>query len=148
MKPHLVLSLVLILPVLFILEACSPEQASVRATRYREFERWEAGRYHRPVQLQIGWFDYEESRLDRAENGDMIVVRDSASTAGAMPAIIVSYPDTSEVLWLDVDTDDELLGKLVKYTLMTEKPIQRPLSEYLEVVDCSDCHPKGLIIRE
>ena len=148
MKSILLWLVVLTVPAAFLLQACSPEQASIRSTRYREFGAWEAGRFHKPVSLQIGWFPYEESRMERMENGDLVVVKDSAATAGAMPAIIVSYPDTTHLVWLDVDTDDALLGQLIKYTLMTEAPISEPFSEYLQEVDCSDCHPEGLGIRK
>ncbi|NNE48404.1 MAG: hypothetical protein HKN37_17265 [Rhodothermales bacterium] len=147
MKPLSLWLIVLSVPAAFLFQACSPKQASVRSTRYREFRMGEAERYHKPINLQIGWFPYEESRMERMENGDLVVMKDSLMTTGAMPAIVVSYTDTTHLVWLDVDTDDALLGQLIKYSLMTEAPISEPFSEYLQAVDCSDCHPKGLNIR-
>jgi hypothetical protein len=71
---------------------------------------------------------------------------DSSDKAGMIPVIHISNFDTSESLWVYMDIDDALLGKLIKHSLMTEVPIEYPLKEYLQKADCMKCYPSHIDI--
>jgi hypothetical protein len=48
---------------------------------------------------------------------------------------------SKDTIWIDMNTDTELLGRLVKHSLMTQEPIQRPYTNFFEVASCEKCHP-------
>lgn len=98
------------------------------------------GKYHDPVAMTIAWFPYEKMKLERTGENDWVVV-DSENGSGAVPVILIDYPLSGDSIWLDMNTDNETLGRLIKHTLMTQQPISEPLGEYLELASCSKCHP-------
>jgi hypothetical protein len=137
----------LILGLGLILWGCSPERSPTRSERYRTFPEWEASHYHRPIEVRVGWYPYEESPLVDDEAG-ALVVDTTQVTRGEMPVILVSYPDSVEEIWLDVDIDDALLGKLLKHSMMTQIPVRKPFEEYLEEATCISCHPGNVQVRK
>ncbi len=71
---------------------------------------------------------------------------DSGSTDGQMPVLVLTYPDSGQSIILDLHMDDALLGNLLKHSLMTEVPIRRPFSDYLQEANCAKCHPADVRI--
>lgn len=65
-----------------------------------------------------------------------------------MPVIILTYPDSTKSIYFGLDINNELLGRLIKQSLMTQKPITEPLSAFLKDADCSTCHPSDIKIKQ
>lgn len=129
--------------ILLMLLGCM--KSSKYQSRVRNIKPQTAQAYHKPIKLQIGWYPYEESKLQRTgQNEYRIVSEDSLNKKGAMPVIIMSYGDSSRALWIDMDTDEALLGKLLKHSLMTEIPVKWPYQQYFEKADCAKCHPSSI----
>ena len=103
--------------------------------------------YHPPVSIQVGWFPYEEDKLVRTGKNDWKVVKNTeGSNGGVIPQILIAYPNSTDSIWLDMNIDDALLGKLIKHTVMTQVPIERPFADYFELAKCSKCHPSHIKI--
>ncbi len=103
--------------------------------------------YHDPVQLQVAWVPYTSHSLKLTAKNEWKVVKDeSRDKESALPMIMLTYPNSSDTLWLDMNTDNELLGRLLKHSLMTQQPITRPFTNYIEVAKCSSCHPQHIEI--
>lgn len=119
--------------------SCAPK-TQVASPRMRTLSPDGPSHYHQAVQLQVAWHPYREHEL--VATGDAVYSAQSATRKeGSMPVLVVSYPDSAQTLSLRMDIDDALLGRLLKHTLMTQKPIVAPLSQYLEEADCAMCHP-------
>jgi hypothetical protein len=120
----------------------SLETVSVVDTKARQLRPYEAKSFHKPVIIRIGWFPYTDLTIHRKENDDWVVVKqEKEEKGGSVPVIMLEYPESADTMWLDMNTDNELLGRLLKHTLMTEEPIRRPYTEFFEVASCSKCHP-------
>lgn len=127
-----------------ILQGCSPEPAR-QTVRYRQFPKWEATRYHRPIQMRIGWYPYSEADIVPDDDGNLLMLR--ADSVGEMPAIMIREPDSTNLIIVGMDIDNELLGRLIKHSLMTQVPIKRPFDQYLIEARCSQCHPSRIRIE-
>jgi hypothetical protein len=118
--------------------------------KIRKFSEWKSSRYHKVIQMKIGWYPYQQKELQRTNPSTWTVRNDSTISTGAAPIIILTYPDSDSTLWLNMDIDDALLGKLIKHSRMTEIPIKKPFENYLVEADCAKCHPtskKYLIVE-
>lgn len=103
--------------------------------------------FHQPMGLKIGWYPYEEAaKYELSEDVWKIVYSDTVRQ-GYIPVIIVNYTDESKTVWIDMGVDDAILGRLIKQSLMTQKPIRTPFNEYLKASACSTCHPKQIPIK-
>ncbi len=60
------------------------------------------------------------------------------------PMIMITYPEGNDTVWVQMSTKNDLLGKLIKHSLMTQVPIKRPYEEYFEQAQCSSCHPSDV----
>ena len=119
----------------------------IQPSTYRQMRPSALRSYHQPVNIQVGWFSYQESKLVRSGNNDWQVVKnDETDKIGIVPQILIRYPETSDSIWLDMNIDNALLGKLIKHSLMTQVPIQRPFAAYFEAAACSKCHPSDVKI--
>lgn len=124
-------------------------QRAAQPPQFRTLQVQQATRFHKKIMLEIGWYPYQrEQAVAAGTNLWTIVHSDSGGVEGALPVILVSYPDSSEAVWLDLNIDDALLGRLLKHSLMTEIPIKRPLAEFLQEANCGSCHPAEIRIRE
>ena len=129
-----------------ILFAGCGREAIDTTPRVRHIELEGAADFHQPVRLTVGWMPYEEDRVV-SENGDTYSVAESGDRkTGKIPALILTYEDGTTAV-LDMNIDNELLGKLIKSSLMSEKPIRRPYTEFMQTADCSTCHPSEVNIR-
>ncbi len=113
--------------------------------RIRQLRPDDITSYHAPTRLEIGWVPYQEAKLVMTKKGEWKVVKnDETDKQSVMPMILLTYPEGTDSLWLDMDIDNALLGRLLKHTLMTQLPISRPFTEYFEIAKCSKCHPKDI----
>lgn len=108
-----------------------------------------ADHYHNEIRLRVGWFPYEEGNVE--QQGDSVWsvgFSDTSTVGGMMPVIVIGYPDSERTLTLGMDVDNALLGKLLKHSLMTQVPIERPFTDFFKKADCSMCHPPDVKIPQ
>jgi hypothetical protein len=103
--------------------------------------------YHKPIELRIGWYPYDEVGMIKTGINTWKMVSDSCCKQGNIPILLIRNAESEETLWLNMDIDDALLGKLIKQSLMTEVPLSGPLSEFIEKTDCMTCHPQEIQIK-
>ena len=102
----------------------------------------EIASFHPEIKITIGWVPYQDQKLVRTgKNEWKMVKRQSDDAEGSAPVILVSYPRTRDSILLDMDITNELLGKLIKHSAMTQEPIKRPFSTFFEEAQCKKCHP-------
>ncbi len=103
--------------------------------------------YHQPMGLKIGWYPYSEPAVYKLQNDVWNIVYSDTVKQGYVPVIVVNYTDESKTVWIDMNVDDAILGKLIKQSLMTQKPIRTPFNEFLEESSCSTCHPSRIPLK-
>ena len=133
--------------LVFLVVNCSQYREVVKEdyNRIRSTHPTEVSSFHAPVKMEIAWVPYEEHRLVKTKKNEWKMVKDDdIRVASRMPMILITYPDATDSLWLDMNTDSEMLGKLVKHSMMTQVPISRPFAEYFEVAKCGTCHPSHI----
>ena len=143
-------SVVLYIIIAGIIIGCSTSsKTDVQPIKIRKFKEWKAARFHKEVELKIGWYPYEKGNSQNVSSEEWVVsFEDSNDTIdGYMPVIILRNAATNDSLSLGMDIDDALFGKLLKHTLMTQVPIKRPFKDYLKQADCSICHPSEIKIN-
>jgi hypothetical protein len=131
--------------VVFGLLACKTYESP--APQMRQIKTSEAISYHQPMNIRIAWYPYENKVLKQTANNQWKVVPSDTTRKGAIPAILITYPNTSDSIWFEMDTRNATLGKLLKHSLMTQEPISRPLDEFLEVASCTKCHPSDVPVN-
>lgn len=95
--------------------------------------------------MRIAWFPYKNLSVKQKANNDWVVVNnDENNQEGSIPVILIDYLNGTDSIWLEMTTDNETLGKLVKHTLMTAEPITKPFSQYFEIASCTRCHPSNI----
>ncbi|NND08658.1 MAG: hypothetical protein HKN87_19975 [Saprospiraceae bacterium] len=98
--------------------------------------------FHPEINIKIGWVPYKNQKLvQTGRNEWKIVPHGEDDKEGFVPTMVVSYPESSESIVLDMNIKNELLGKLIKHSAMTMEPIRRPFVEYFEEAKCQNCHP-------
>ena len=100
--------------------------------------------YHRPIEMRIAWVPYNNLALKQTKANNWVIVESDSAKAGAIPVIQVIYPVTADTVWVQMNTKNDLLGKLIKHSLMTQQPIYEPYSEYFEKASCGSCHPSDV----
>ncbi|MCF8261833.1 MAG: hypothetical protein K9J12_13725 [Melioribacteraceae bacterium] len=103
--------------------------------------------FHKPVSMRVAWYPYENKKLIETGTDTYELIADSTG-GGLTPVILLETKDGGEPIRLDMNIDNELLGKLLKHSLMTEEPITRPFKNYFENTKCSTCHPSAIEIDE
>ena len=120
---------------------------SSESDRIRMLHPFEIASFHDPVKLEVAWVPYQEHKLVKTKKNEWKVVKsDSDTKPAAMPQILLTYPQGTDTLWLDMNTDNAILGKLLKHSLMTQQPISRPFTTYFETAACATCHPQEIEI--
>ena len=108
----------------------------------RTMQPSEISSFHPEISITIGWVPYQDQKLVRTgKNEWKMAKRQSGDKEGAAPVILVSYPRTRDSILLDMDIANELLGKLIKHSAMTQEPIKRPFTTFFEEAQCKKCHP-------
>lgn len=116
--------------------------------RVRSFKEWKAEYFHHPIEVKVGWYPYEEEEIIKTGRHQYSIQKsDTSEFAGSMPVIVLTYPDSTQPIYFGMDIDNELLGRLIKQSLMTQQPATEPLSAFLEDADCSTCHPPDIEIN-
>ena len=128
---------------------CSvPKNVLDDTPRVRSFKEWKADYFHHPIEVKIGWYPYEEEEIIKTGKHQYSIQKnDSLEITGKMPVIVLTYPDSTQSIYFGMDIDNELLGRLIKQSLITQKPVTEPLTAFLEDADCSTCHPAEIEIK-
>lgn len=114
--------------------------------RVRQIKPNEVAGYHQPIQINIAWFPYEQQALERTSKNEWKVVKGDPERSGNVPVILITYPERQDTIWLDMNTKNEVLGRILKHSLMTQEPISRPLGDFIETASCSRCHPSDVAV--
>ena len=137
-------SIVSLLFLAIFIITCKTSKVATESTG-RQIRPSDVKGYHSPVSMRIAWFPYNDLAIKQKSDNDWVVVKnDSTSQKGAMPVILVDYLNGTDSVWINMNTDNETLGKLIKHTLMTEEPIKKPFSSFFEVSKCGKCHPSHI----
>ena len=107
----------------------------------------EISAYHKPIQMQIAWMPYKSLELKQTKKNNWVMVESDHPKESALPIIMVTYPATNDTVWVQMNTKNDLLGKLIKHSLMTQQPIKKPYKEYFEVAQCGSCHPSDVKVN-
>ena len=135
--------LLLLIPIGYL--TCTAPVKTVNSAPFiRQMKPNEVTSYHRPVQMRIAWFPYKDISVEQRADNEWVVLPAKDEKEGNVPVILIDYLNHTDSIWLEMDTDNETLGKLVKHTLMTEEPITKPYSNYFEYASCTRCHPQGV----
>ncbi len=131
--------------MLIIVGCGSNVQLEKKEARMRKIDKWEGQNFHREIAMKVAWIPYNEGTMtETKDNQWSLSFPDSNAAEGMLPVMILSYPDSNHFVMIDLHMDNALLGNLIKHTLMTEAPIERPFMEYLKTSDCSKCHPPDI----
>ena len=126
---------------------CTTTQSFMEPTRARQLKPSEVSSYHNPVEMKIAWFPYKELELKKTKENNWVMVESDTGRSSVIPVIMITYPNTNDSIWIDMNIKNQLLGKLLKHTLMTQVPISEPYSEYFANAKCSKCHPSNIKVN-
>lgn len=139
MKTRIVIIIAL---VSFSLITCKQYQEAQLDTKTRQLKTADIAAYHPPIQMTVAWVPYEDLKLMKTSKNEWKIVKDGeAGKQGNVPMMLVTYPNSNDTIWIDMNMENELLGKLIKHSLMTQEPIKRPFGQFFEVASCQKCHP-------
>ncbi len=128
---------------LFVITCTTKQAVSVPPTA-RQVNPQEIKTYHNPVVMQIAWMPYSNLELKQTKADNWVIVESDSVKQGVIPVMRLFYPATEDTVWVQMNTKNDLLGKLIKHTLMTQQPISEPYSAYFENAKCESCHPAGV----
>ena len=140
------LQLFLILSAAILVITCTTTK-HMEPTKARQLKPSEVRAYHNPIELKIAWFPYQDIELKKTKENNWVMVSSDSARSSAIPVIMITYPNTNDSIWIDMNIKNELLGKLIKHTLMTQVPIYEPYGEYLEAAKCASCHPSNIKVN-
>ncbi|MCB0496910.1 MAG: hypothetical protein KDC79_12300 [Cyclobacteriaceae bacterium] len=112
----------------------------------RQIKPSEVMGYHDPMNLNIAWYPYEDLMLKQTKDNNWVVVKSDSTRKSAIPVILITYPGRPDSIWVQMDTENALLGKLIKHSLMTKEPIHEPFGEFFAEAKCTKCHPSNVIV--
>ena len=124
-----------ILTLGILVVTCSTTKQPMDPMRARQLKPSEVRGYHNAVEMKIAWFPYEELVLKKTKENNWVMVDSDTGRVRAIPVII------------DMNIKNQLLGKLLKHTLMTQQPITEPFSEYFANAKCTKCHPSNVKVN-
>lgn len=116
-------------------------------SRARQLKPSEVRGYHTPLEMKIAWFPYKDLELKKSKANNWVMVSSDSARESAIPVIMITYPVSNDSIWIDMNIKNELLGKLVKHSLMTQVPITEPYGTYLETASCTTCHPSNIKVN-
>jgi hypothetical protein len=119
----------------------------ISSNSIRQVKPSEVAAYHPPIQVNIGWVPYQDQKLVQTGKNEWKVMKDESGKQGAVPVILINYPDSKDSIWIDMNMDNALLGKLIKHSLMTQEPIKRPFSQFFTEANCMRCHPSDVKVN-
>lgn len=134
----------ILLLIAFLVVNCSKTK-ELAADRSRLMSPDEITSFHTDVSVTIGWIPYQDTKLVQTGNNEWkIMKREEVSEKGASPVIVVTYADSEDTILLDMNIKNELLGKLIKHSVMTQEPIKRPFTTFFDEAKCQKCHPSHI----
>jgi hypothetical protein len=119
----------------------------VPTPKLRTLSPAEVTSYHMPVNMQVAWVPYENLEVKMDKNNNWVIVESKDPKKSVIPVMLITYPATGDSVWVQMDTRSDLLGQLIKHTLMTQKPITEPFDAYLADAACSSCHPADVKVN-
>ena len=138
---YLIISLFLI----SIIYNCAPSKEMV-VNRNRTYQSNEISSFHQGLSVSIGWIPYQEQEMVRTSKNEWKMKRTDKEDGASMPVIVISHPESQDTTIINMTIENELLGKLIKHSLMTQQEISRPFYEFLENAKCESCHPAHIKI--
>jgi len=140
MKYLSILSLLLV--AILAIKCSTPKEVTPPSAKQLSPENITA--YHKPIEMKIAWIPYKSLALKQTKKNNWVMVESDSTKESALPVIMVTYPASNDTVWVQMNTKNDLLGKLIKHSLMTQQPITRPYKEYFELAQCSSCHPSDV----
>lgn len=137
------MKLVLLLALAAMVFTTCKQYRDIGESRTRTLQTSEVRAFHPPLELSIGWVPYEEQKLVKTASNEWKIVKEEPGKQSAVPYILVTYPGGTDSIWIDMNTDNAVLGKLIKHSLMAQAPIQRPYDDFFKMNSCQRCHPPG-----
>jgi hypothetical protein len=132
--------------IAFIVVNCSKTK-ELTVDRSRTMQPSEITSFHPEMNIRIGWVPYQDQKLVRTGDNEWKIVHHvEGDGTGSIPTLLVSYPETEDTLFLNMNIENELLGKLIKHSAMTQEPIRRPFTNFFEEAKCQKCHPPHIKI--
>ena len=135
------LSILSLLFIAIVTLKCSPTQQTASIPKARQVDPTNIAAYHAQINMQIAWMPYENLVLKQTKDNNWVVVESDSAKAGVIPVIQLVYPASNDTVWVQMNLKNDLFGRLMKHSLMTQEPIFEPYSDYFEKAKCSNCHP-------
>ncbi len=105
----------------------------------------EISAFHADMHIKVGWIPYEGQKLVRTgKNEWKVVPHQDDDRVGSVPTMLITYPVSGDSIMLNMNIKNELLGKLIKHSAMTQEPIKRPFTQFFEDAKCQSCHPEDV----
>ncbi|MEQ8357957.1 MAG: hypothetical protein RH860_00620 [Cytophagales bacterium] len=130
--------------LIFSLVMCKSQKDIHTESSIRQIRPADVRGFHNPIEMTIAWYPYENKKLTMTSKHEWKIEDDENGRQGNVPVILIRYPLSGDSIWLDMNTKSEDLGMLIKHTLMTQIPIKRPFTNYLEAASCTGCHPEDV----
>ena len=139
-----------ILLLLLIIANCNrTAQREMTVENLREMNTAAISSFHPEITISLGWVPYEEKEMvPTGKNQWLVLNAHGPENTGMIPLLVVSFPGTRDSILLDMDMSNELLGKLIKHSAITQVPIQRPFSRFFAEARCGKCHPPHIKLNE
>ena len=134
----------LLITFLFMGMVTCQTQKMLVPTQARKVNHNEVQGYHKELSLTIAWLPYQDQKLVKTSDDSWKVVYSDSGQVGNIPVILIRYPDSQDSIWLDMNTPNEVLGSVLKHSLMTQEAISYPLEDYIKSASCQKCHPKDV----
>ncbi len=116
-------------------------------TQVRQLKPAQVWSYHSPVEVSIAWIPYENRSVVRTSDDEWAVVKSDSAGKGSVPVILIKYPETGDTVYIEMNTRNEMLGQLMKHSLMTQEPIRQPYGEFIKTASCTKCHPSDVPVE-
>lgn len=134
--------------IAFIVVNCNNASKDLAQSKSRTMQPGDITSFHPEISVTLGWVPYQDQKLVQTKKNEWKVVKHkSGDKAGKVPVILVSYPESKDSILLDMDIENELLGKLLKHSVITQEPIKRPFVTFFEKAKCQKCHPADLKVN-
>lgn len=135
--------------IVFIVYNCSPSKEMV-ADRSRILQPSQISTFHPAVSISVGWVPYEDQKLVRTGKNEWKIeqLKEGEGKSSSVPVLFIQNEGYQDTILLDMNIDNELLGRLIKHSVMTQQPIQRPFTTFFEYAKCESCHPEDIKLPE
>ena len=130
----------------FIIVNCSRKALQVPPDRVRTWNPKDVSSFHPAITIKLGWVPYEDQEVVQTGDFEWKVVQSKGGddVPKAVPILFIESAMTEESLMVEMNIENELLGKLIKHSAMTQQPIQRPFVKFFEEAKCESCHPADI----